>query len=193
MYPLVGEVNLHTIDIVNLLVLVQFLDLLQDRIHIGTCGEVDTVLGNLVRRICSTQFAGLHALLGKIGQDESDTYESVAAAVSSRIDDTAIALTADNGVNLAHLGNNVYLAYGSSAVLAACVLVGNIAQSTGRAQVANGITGSVLQDVVGNGNESVLLAIHGAVLAEESQTVHVGVNNECDIVLALLHEFLDFN
>ena len=51
----------------------------------------------------------------------------------------------------------------------------------------------MLQDVVGNGNESVLLAIHSAVLAEESQTVHVGVNYECDIVLALLHELLDFN
>lgn len=43
-YPLVGKVNLHTIDVGNLLVLVEVLNLLQNAKDVGSRIEVDTVL-----------------------------------------------------------------------------------------------------------------------------------------------------
>ena len=49
----------------------------------------------------------------------------------------------------------------------------------------------MLQNIVGHGNEGVFLAIHGAVLAEESQAVNVGIDNKTYILTALLHERLD--
>ena len=49
----------------------------------------------------------------------------------------------------------------------------------------------MLQDIVGNGYQGIFLAVHRAVLAEEGQTVHIGVNNEAYIMTALLHQRLD--
>ena len=108
----------------------------------------------------------------------------------SRVDDTTVALAADYGTGFLHLRHNVHLAYGSSIIFAA-VLAGHIAKGAGRGEVAYGIAGRVLQDVVGYGDESVFLAVHRAVLAEESQTVHIGVNDECYVVSAFLHQRLD--
>ena len=43
MYPLVGEVDLHTIDVGHLLVLIEFLHLLEDSEDVGSRIEVDAV------------------------------------------------------------------------------------------------------------------------------------------------------
>lgn len=44
LYPLVGKVYLHTVDVRDFLVLVMFLDALQDSQDIGSRREVDAVL-----------------------------------------------------------------------------------------------------------------------------------------------------
>ena len=109
--------------------------------------------------------------------------------MSSGIDYSAIAFAADNGTRFLHLGNNIHLTHGSGVVLTA-ILAGNIAQSTGTAEVADGIAGCMLKNVIGNGYQGVFLAIHSAVLAEKRQTVHVGIDDKADIMTALLHQCL---
>ena len=47
-YPLVREVDFHTIDICDFLVLVNFFDTLQERENIGRRVEIDAILRNIV-------------------------------------------------------------------------------------------------------------------------------------------------
>ena len=46
MYPLVGEVDFHAVDVGNLFIAIHLLYLEQDGINIGRGSEVDTVLCN---------------------------------------------------------------------------------------------------------------------------------------------------
>ena len=112
--------------------------------------------------------------------------------MSGRIDDSAVALTAYYGIGLLHLGHHVDLAHCGCIVLLA-VLAGYITQSASAAEIAHGIAWSVLQDVVGHCNEGIFLAVHSAVLAEESQAVNVGIDHKTYILTALLHERLDIS
>ena len=49
----------------------------------------------------------------------------------------------------------------------------------------------MLKNVVSYGYESILLAVHCSVFADECKSVNIRVNNECNIVLALLHQIHD--
>ena len=190
MDPSVGEVNLHTVDVVYLLAGIECLHLLEDGIHVGVGRQVDAVLGNEIGRIGGPQFAGLHATLGQIGEDEGDAHQRVASVMCSRIDYSAITFAADDGTRLLHLRHHVHLAHGSGVVLLT-VPARHVAQGAGGTQVAHGVARGVLQDIVGHGDQCILLAVHRAVLAEEGQTVHVGVHHEGDVLSALLHQCLD--
>ena len=190
MYPLVGEVYLHAVNVVHLFALVHLLDLSENSVHVGLWCKVDAVLGDEVGRIGGTKLAGCHALLGHIGQDESDAYKSVAAVMGSRIDDATVAFAADDSVCLFHLRHDVHFAHGCCVVLAA-IFAGDVAQGTGGAEVADRVAGCVLQDVVGHRDECIFFAVHRAVFAEEGEAVNVGVNDEGNVVLAFLHQSLD--
>ena len=102
------------------------------------------------------------------------------------IDNTTVALAADDSAYSLHLGSNVYLAYSRSLVLAA-MLLGNVAQSTCGREVAYGVARCVRQNIFGYANECVLLAEHLAVLADKCKTVYVWVDNNTEVVLASLH------
>ena len=126
MNPLVGEVDLHTVDVGYLLVLVELLHLLQDSIDVGGRVKVDAILGNEILRQRVAQFRGLHTSLCQISEQEGDTYERVASAVGCGVDHAAIALAADNGTRFAHLHHNVHLTHGSRSIVAA-VFLGHVA------------------------------------------------------------------
>ena len=68
---------------------------------------------------------------------------------------------------------------------------GHIAQRTGRRHIANGITWSLAEYIISNRYQGVLLAEHIAVLADDSQTVHIWIHYETYICLTLTHEVRD--
>ena len=137
------------------------------------------------------EFGSLHAGLSKIGQDEGDTNKCVTAVVGGGIDDSTIAFTTDDGTGFAHLGHHVHLSYRCGAIVAA-VLLCHVAQTTCGAEVADGVSGGMLEHVVGHGHKGVFLAEHRSVLADEGQTVHIGVNHESHVMASLAHEVADF-
>ena len=54
MYPLIGEVNLHSVNVIDFLIFIHFLHLLQDGVYISLRSKVNTVFGDKIRRISST-------------------------------------------------------------------------------------------------------------------------------------------
>ena len=103
-----------------------------------------------------------------------------------RIDYTTITFTTNDSPNGLHLGCHVHLAHSSSSIRAAMFL-GHIAKCTRRRQIRNGIPLCVRQHIVGHADERIFLTKHRAVLADESQTVDIGVDNDTQIILAGLH------
>ena len=49
----------------------------------------------------------------------------------------------------------------------------------------------MLQDIISNRHQCILFSVHRTILAEQSQTVYIRVNDKSDIMLALLHQSLD--
>ena len=98
-----------------------------------------------------------------------------------RIDHAAVAFAADHGARLLHLGHHVHLADGRRGVFAA-VPFGNVAQRPRRGEVRNGVAARILrQNIVGHGNQRILLDEHRAVLADQRQPVHVGIDDDAQI------------
>ena len=139
MYPAVGEVDLHAVDIVDggaVVVGEHLLHFHEDGVDIGARGEVDAVLGNLIVGEGLAQFADGAALLCERREEQGDAYEGVAAVVALGIDDTAVAFAADDGTHLFHLRGDVDLTDSGSGVLAA-VLLSDVAQGAGRGEVGD--------------------------------------------------------
>ena len=103
-----------------------------------------------------------------------------------RVDYAAVAFAADYGAYFLHLCRNVHLAYCRCCVRAA-VTLSYVAQGACRRKVRHGVARCVLQHVVGYAHECVFLAEHLAILADERQTVYVGVDNDAEVVLAAVH------
>ena len=129
-YPTVGEVELHAVDVgyghIGLLA-IEFLDLDQDSVDIGLGGKVDAVLGDIIGGEGGTQLADGKFLLGQRREEQGDAHEGVATVVALRIDDSAIALAANDGTHFFHLGGDIDLAYCRSIILAS-VALGDVAQ-----------------------------------------------------------------
>ena len=68
------------------------------------------------------------------GKEEGHAYECVASVVQGGVDDSAVALAADDGTRLLHLRHDVHLAYGRGLVLAA-VCDGDVTQCARRTEV----------------------------------------------------------
>ena len=153
-------------------------------------GKVDAVLGNLIVGEGRAQFADGAALLGETRQEKGDTYEGVAAIVALRIDDAAIAVATNHSTYLLHLRGDIDLAYSCCRVLAT-VLHGDIAEGAGATQVGNGVALSMAQYVVGHADKGVLFAEHHTILADESQTVDIGIDHDTEIEVAALHAIHD--
>ena len=142
-YPLVGEIDFHAVDVGNLFVLVDFLHALQQGKDIGGGIEIDAIFRDAVLGQTVAEFRSLATQLGQMRQNERNTNQSVATGVGSGIDYTAVAFAADHGAGFFHFRHHIHLAYGSGSVVAT-VLFGDVAQSTRRGEVAHGIAGRVL-------------------------------------------------
>ena len=94
-----------------------------------------------------------------------------------RIYDSAIALTANDSTDLLHLCRYVDLSSGGSVILATMFL-GNVAECARRTEVRDGRAFNVVEDVVGNGYQSVFLSVHLAVFLNECQTVYIRVYHD---------------
>ena len=69
MYPFVCKVNLHTVDIVDFFILIDFLYFCQDSIYIDFRSQVDTVLSYEVRRISGTELANLFSFVSQMAKE----------------------------------------------------------------------------------------------------------------------------
>ena len=96
-YPFVGEVYLHTIDVVDFFILIKFLHFGKDGVNIRVRCQVDSVLAHEVSGICGAQFANFFAFVCQVAQEESDTYQCVTSVVTGGIDDSSVAFTANDG------------------------------------------------------------------------------------------------
>ena len=106
------------------------------------------------------------------------------------IDHAAVAFAADDGMHALHLRHHIHFAYRTCAILAAMRL-GHIAQCACGGHVADGVTRRMTQDIVGYADERIFLAEHLAVLADDSQPVHVGIDNKTYIRLAGFEQVAD--
>ena len=107
-----------------------------------------------------------------------------------RIDDAAIAFATNHSSHLLHLRGDIDLAYSCCCVLAT-VLHGDIAQGAGATQVGYGVTLSMAQYVVCHADKGVLFAEHHTILADESQTIDIGIDHDTEIEVAALHAIHD--
>ena len=115
MYPFGGEINLHTVDIVNMGCGVgreHLLHLDEDGVNIGIRSEVDAILGYLIVGELSPQFANLTAFLGKRGKEEGYAYKGITTVMTFGIDDSTVSFATNNSIYFLHLGSHVYFAYG---------------------------------------------------------------------------------
>ena len=189
-YPLVGEIDFHAVDVGNLFVFVDFLHTLQQGKDIGGGIEIDAIFRDAVLGQTVAELRSLATQLGQMRQNERNTNQSVATGVGSGIDYTAVAFAADHGTGFFHFRHNVHLAHGSRSVVAT-VLFGDVAQSTRRGEVAHGIAGRVLQHIVSHGHEGVFFAEHGAVFADQCEAVGIGVDDEANVMTTFAHEVAD--
>ena len=185
MYPLVCEVNLYAVDVVNLLVLVLLFDCGKDSVNIHLWSQVDTVLRDEILGICSLQFSRLHLGLCKVSQEQCNADQSVTSVVNLRIDDTSVTFTTDYCVCVLHLCDNIDLANSGGIVLATS-LASHVTNRTSGAQVRDCVSLCMAQHIVGNTYKRVLLAEHLSVLADDGKTVNIRINYETDINLLLL-------
>src|SRR3712207_3574996 len=186
MNPFVGEVYLHAVHIIHRglgLSLIHLLNLQQDSVHIRAWSKVNAVFGNEIVRIFLSQFAYFQALMRQVTQEERYTYQGVTAIVALGIDDTTISLATNHGIDSLHLGSHIYLSHRSRRINAAMFLR-NITKRTGRTQVADGVSGRMLQHIIGHTHKRVLLAKHLSVLTDECQSVNIGVYHDTQIITA---------
>lgn len=186
-YPAVGKVDFHAVDVGNLLVGIAGLDSGEYGVDVGAGLEHELHLHNLVGRVCGAELAHGLARFCKQGQEECHAHERVAAIVQLGVYDAAVALAAYYGPGFLHLGGDVYFAYGGSVILSATG-DGHVAQGAARAEVAHGVARSMLQHVVGNRHEGVFFAEHLAVLVDNGEAVNVGVDHEGHVGHAAGHQ-----
>ena len=125
-----------------------------------------------------------------MAKEQGNTHQGIASVVAGGINDSTIAFAADNSAYLFHLGSYVHFTYGGSVILLV-VFTGYITQCTGRTQVRNRIARSMLQYIIGYGNQRVFFTIHFAVFTNHSQTVYIRVHHKSDIGLTAFHQVHD--
>jgi len=100
------------------------------------------------------------------------------------IDHTAIALTANHGSHLFHLGGHIHFSH-RRGIIFASVFHCYVTQSACRTQVAHGRTLHMVENIIGHTHERVFLAIHFTVLADKCQAIHIGVYHDAQVIFPL--------
>ena len=187
MHPLVGEVNLHAVNIIDFFILIDFLYFCENSINVCLRCQIYAVLRHEISRISGTQLAYLLTLMRQMAQEKRDTHQSITSVVAGRIDHSAIAFATDDGAHFFHLGGYIHFAYGRSIIFPA-VFAGHITQCTSGTQIGNRIARSVLQHIVGYGDQRIFFAIHLAVFANHGQTIHIRINDKSYIGFTAFHQ-----
>ena len=107
-------------------------------------------------------------------EEQSHANKRVAAVVQGGINHASVALAANHCIHLVHLGGDIHLAHRRE-IIGAAVGLSYVAQGAAGRNVAHSGALLVLQDIVGNGHQGIFLAKRLAVLANQRQTVHIGV------------------
>ncbi len=123
-------------------------------------------------------------------QKERDAHQGVAAVVEFGVDDAAVALAADDGVLGFHFGHHVHLAHRARTVGRA-VAGRYIAQGTGRGQIAHAVAGTLGQQVIGHRDQRVFFAKEFAILTDQDQAVHIGIDHDTEVAFFGGHQGAD--
>ncbi len=126
----------------------------------------------------------------QVTEEQGNTYQSIASVVTGRINNSTIAFATDNSAYLFHLGSYIHFAYSRSGIFLT-VLTCYVTQRTGRTQVGNRIARSVLQHIVGHGNQRIFFTVHLTVLTNHGQTVYIRVYHKSNVCLTAFHKVHD--
>ena len=102
------------------------------------------------------------------------------------IDDAAVSFSSDDGIDCFHFGCHVHFSYGCRSVSAAMFL-GDVSQGACRREVADGVSRCVCEYIVSHTDERIFLSEHGSVFANESESVHIRVNDDTEVVSSFPH------
>ena len=190
MNPFIGEINLHTVNVIDFFIFIKFFHLCQNCVDIGFGSQVNAVLCNKIRRIRSTQLTYFLTFMCQMTQEQSNAHQSITSAMAFRVDDSTITFTTDDCICCFHLCHHIYFTYGRS-IIFATIFAGYITQSTGRTQIGNCISRSMFQYIISNSYQCIFLTVHLTIFTNHSQTVNVRVNNKSHITAAFCHQSHD--
>ena len=124
-------------------------------------------------------------------KEQGNAYQGVAPVMGSGINDTAVALAADDGSDFFHLRHDIDFTHGGSLVTLSAG-AGNIAQRPRRTQIGDRAAGRMVQHIIGYGDQRIFLAEHIAVLANNRQPIDIGVDHESHVGFARFHQVGNF-
>src|SRR5690606_29617874 len=130
-----------------------------------------------------------HLFIREVRKEQGNANESITAVVEVRINDAAVAFSADDGIVFFHGSNYVHLSNCRGIVLAA-VLLRDVAQRAGGGKVGYRIAPAariIFQDVVGDSYERIFFAEGRPVFAYKRQSVDVGVNYNAQVIFSFLN------
>ena len=131
--------------------------------------------------------------MGQVAQEQGYAYHGVAAGMDGRVDDAAVALTANQGAHLVHEGGHVDFTNGRCIIFSAVLLrhVPKGARGTEIGYRGDGLAFLLgyFAKIVRHGNQRILFHKRLTVLLDEGQTVHVRVHGDAQVCLFLLDGF----
>ncbi len=111
-YPRLGEIYFHSVDVGDFLRLVTLFHRVENRVYINFGGELNLVLGDGISRITGFQFGHFLAAFGHECEEQRHPYEGVASVMGLRIYYPAIAFSANHRASLFHFGDDIHLTDG---------------------------------------------------------------------------------
>ena len=187
MYPLIGKINLYTVDVIDFFILIDLFHFGKDGIYINFRGKIHTVLCDKIRRISSTQLTHRLSFMSQMTQEKSNTYQSIAPIVAGRINHSTITFTTNHGIGSLHLSHHIDFTHSRSTVFHS-IFASHVAQCTGRAQIRNSITRSMFQHIIGHSHQRIFFTIHHTVLTNHSQAVNIRVYHKSHVCLTTFHK-----
>ena len=186
------EVYLDPVHGVHLLSGVVLPDFREYAVYQRGVAELYPVLGYVVLRKAGPVLADFHALVSHVAEEQGDSDHGVPAVVARRIDYPSVAFASDERSDLVHLRGDVHLSH-RCGVPGAAVGFGHIPESPAGAEVRYRVAGrdtlplGSAEQVVGHGDEGILLDERLSVLADERETVHIGIYAYSEIRAVLDH------
>ena len=125
-------------------------------------------------------------------QEECDADQRVASIVALRINHTAVAFAANDGVHAFHFRHHIHFTHCACTILSA-VRFGHIAQGAGGGHITYRVARRVAKDIIRDADEGVLLSEHLSVFADDRQTIDIRIDYKTYIRLAGLEQIADLS